>query len=53
MLGELRDTQTTPVPGGRSDKGKAREVVTFSDVEELDGPPSPKASSSGKGVAAK
>ena len=47
MHGELRETQTTPVPGGKG-KGKEREVVVFSDVEELDGLPSPKASSLGK-----
>ena len=46
MQGELRDSQTTPVPEGRrKDKGKEREVV-FSDVEELDGPPSTKNSKS-------
>ena len=37
MQGELRETQTTPVPNGKG-KGKEREVVVFSDVEELDGP---------------
>ena len=47
MQGELRESQTTPVPGGKG-KAKEREVVVFSDVEELDGPLSPKASSSGK-----
>ena len=45
MHGELRETQTTPVPGGKG-KGMKREVVVFSDVEELDGPPSPNTSSS-------
>ena len=39
MQGELRETQTTPVQNGRG-KGKEREVVVFSNVEELDGPPS-------------
>ena len=33
----------TPVPRGKG-KGKEREVVVFSDVEELDGPPSTKGS---------
>ena len=43
MLGELRESQSTPVQE-RKDKGKGkeREVVDFSDVEELDGPPSTK-----------
>ena len=44
MQGELRETQTTPVPS-KEGKGKEREVV-FSDVEELDGPPSTKSSKS-------
>ena len=51
MHGELRDSQTTPAPGGGKGKGKEREVVKFSDVEELDGPPSPKASLLGKAPA--
>ena len=43
MQGELRDAQTTPVPEGRGKgKGKEREVVAFSDVEEMDGPLSTK-----------
>ena len=46
MQGELRETQTTPVPSGK-DKGKEREVVVSSDVEELDGPPSTKSLKSG------
>ena len=48
MQGELRDSQTTPVPERRAkDKGKERErEVVFSDVEELDGPPSTKNSES-------
>ena len=50
MQGELRESQTTSVPGGKG-KGKERKVVVFSDVEELDGPLSPKASSSGKAPA--
>ena len=42
MQGELRESQTTPVSDDRSKgKGKEREVI-FSDVEELDGPPSTK-----------
>ena len=46
MQGELQESQTTPVPEGRrKEKGKEREVV-FSDVEELDGPPSTKSSES-------
>ena len=32
MQGELRKTQTTPVPRGKG-KGKEREVVVFSDME--------------------
>ena len=47
MHGELRESQTTPVPGGKG-KGKEREMVVFSDVEEWDGPLSPKVSSLGK-----
>ena len=50
MHGERRESQTTPVPGGKG-KGKEREVVTFLDVEELDGPLSPKVSSSEKASA--
>ena len=46
MQGELQESQTTPVPEGRGKgKGKERGVV-FSDVEELDGPPSMKNSES-------
>ena len=47
MLGEFRKSQLTPVQE-RKDKGKVkeREVVDFSDVEELDGPPSSKGSES-------
>ena len=43
MLGELRESQLTPVQG-RTDKGKGkeREVVDFSDIRELDGPPNTK-----------
>ena len=43
MQGELRETQTTLVPVGKG-KGKEREVMVSSDVEELDGPPSTKSS---------
>ena len=45
MLGELRESQSTPVQG-RKDKGKGkeREVVVFSDIMELDGLPSTKES---------
>ena len=42
MQGELRETQTTLVPSGKG-KGKEREVMVLSDVEELDGLPSTKA----------
>ena len=41
MLGEFRESQSTPVQE-RKGKGKEREVVDFSDIEELDGPPSTK-----------
>ena len=43
MLGELRESQLTLVQE-RKDKGKGkeREVVDFSDIEELDGPLSTK-----------
>ena len=46
MLGEFRDSQSTPVQG-RKDKGKGKErEVIDSDIEELDGPPSSKGSES-------
>ena len=47
MLGEFRESQSTPVQE-KNDKGKGkeREVMTFSDVEELDGPLSTKSSES-------
>ena len=46
MQGEFRDSQVTPVPEERrKGKGKEREVI-FSDMEELDGPPSTKSSES-------
>ena len=50
MLGELRESQLTPVQE-RKDKGKGkeREVVNFSDIEELDGPLSTKNSKSDPG----
>ena len=42
MLGEWRESQLTPVQVGK-DKGKGKEKgVDFSDIEELDGPPSTK-----------
>ena len=43
MLGELRESQLTLVQE-KTDKGKGkeREVIDFSDVEELDGPLSTK-----------
>ena len=44
MLGEWRESQSTPFQE-KKDKGKGRErEVDFSDIEELDGPPSPKGS---------
>ena len=48
MLGEWRESQSTPVQEEkRKDKGKAKErEVDFSDIEELDGPPSTKSSES-------
>ena len=47
MLGEFRESQLTPVQGEKGKgKGKEREVIDFSDVEELDGPPSTKNSKS-------
>ena len=47
MLGELRESQSTPVQE-RKDKGKGKEkeVVDFLDIEELDGLPSTKGSES-------
>ena len=45
MLGEWRESQSTPVQ--KKDKGKGKEIeVDFSDIEELDGPPSSKDSES-------
>ena len=42
MLGEWRESQSTPVQE-RKDKGKGKErEVNFSDIEELDGSPSSK-----------
>ena len=44
MLGEWRESQSTPVQEKKDKgKGKARDI-DFSDVEELDGPPSSKGS---------
>ena len=46
MLGEWRESQSTPVQE-RKDKGKGREKeVVDSDIEEVDGPPSSKDSGS-------
>ena len=46
MLGEWRESQSTPVQE-KKDKGKGKErEVDFSDIEELDGPPSTKSSES-------
>ena len=43
MLGEWRESQSTPVQEKKDKgKGKEREVVDFSDIEELDGPLSSK-----------
>ena len=43
MLGEWRESQSTPVQKEKKDKGKGKEKeVDFSDIEELDGPPSTK-----------
>ena len=45
MLGEWRESQLTPVQEKKDKgKGKEREVADFSDIEELDGPPSSKGS---------
>ena len=42
MLGEWRESQSTPVQG-KEDKGKGKgKAIDFLDVEELDGPPSSK-----------
>ena len=42
MLGEWRESQSTPVQE-KKDKGKGKErEVDFSDIEELDGLPSSK-----------
>ena len=44
MLGEWRESQSTPVQGKKNkEKGKEK-AVDFSDIEELDGPPSSKGS---------
>ena len=46
MLGEWRESQSTPIQG-RKDKGKGKEKeIDFSDIEELDGPLSTKSSES-------
>ena len=47
MLGEFRESQSTPVQERKNKgEGKEKEVIDFSDVEELDGPPSTKSSES-------
>ena len=48
LMDELHNTQTTPVAWTLG-KGKGKEVVGDSDIEELDGPPSSKLSGSGSG----
>ena len=46
MLGERRESQSTPVQE-KKDKGKGKErEVDFLDIKELDGPPSSKESES-------
>ena len=41
MLGEWRESQSTPIQEEKKDKGKGKErEIDFSDIEELDGPPS-------------
>ena len=43
MLGEWRESQSTPVQEKEKGKGKGKEKeIDFSDIEELDGPPSSK-----------
>ena len=48
LMDELHNTQMTPVARTLG-KGKGKEVVEDSDIEELDGPPSSKPSGSGSG----
>ena len=48
LMDELHNTQTTPVARTLG-KGKGKEVIADSDIEELDGPPSSKPSGSGSG----
>ena len=48
LMDELHNTQTTPITRVLG-KGKGKEVVADSDIEELDGPPSSKPSGSGSG----
>ena len=45
LMDELHNTQTTPLARVVG-KGKEREVIKDSDIEELDGPPSSKLSGS-------
>ena len=42
MQGELRESNATPVPEGKVDKGKGKEREMDVDIEELDGPLSTK-----------
>ena len=48
LMDELHNTQTTPVARTLG-KGKGKEVIKDSNIEELDGPPSSKPSGSGSG----
>ena len=48
LMDELHNTQTTPIARTLS-KGKEKEVIGDSDIEELDGPPSSKPLGSGNG----
>ena len=48
LMDELHNTQTTPVARTLG-KGKGKEVIEDSDIEELDGPPSSKPLGSGSG----
>ena len=48
LMDELHNTQTTPIARTLG-KGKEKEVIADSDIEELDGPLSSKPSGSGSG----
>ena len=48
LMDELHNTQTTPVARTLG-KGKGKEVIKDSNIEELDGPLSSKPSGSGSG----